>query len=102
MLPVTDFIQRMITSRKELFWDKGLLDPEQDKFVIVERILEFGTERESLEVLTCYGEEMIRYVVCNSRNLSPKTVNYFARLLDVSREATRCFSDVSPRIWQPF
>ena len=102
MLPVNDFIQRMIASRKELFWDKGPLDPEKDKFVIVERVLEFGTERETLEVLSCYGDEMIRDVVRNSRNLSPKTVNYFAKLLDVSLEATRCFSDVSPRIWQPF
>jgi hypothetical protein len=41
-------------------------------------------------------------VVCNSRNLSPKTVNYFAALLNISREATQCFSDVSQRIWQPF
>jgi hypothetical protein len=98
MLPVTDFIQRMIASRKELFWNKGPLDPEQDKFVIVERVLEFGTERESQEVLSCYGAEIVRDVVRNSRNLSPKTVNYFAMLLDIFRETTRCFSDVSPRI----
>jgi hypothetical protein len=78
------------------------LDPEKDKFVIVERILELGTERESQAVVSYYGDEFVREVVRNSRNLSPKTVNYFAWLLDISREATRCFSDVSPRIWQPF
>ena len=101
-MPVNDFVQRMIASRKGLFWDKGPLDLEKDKFVIVERILEFGTERESQEVISYYGDEFVREVVRNSRNLSPKTVNYFAGLLDISREATRCFSDVSPRIWQPF
>jgi len=99
---VNDFIRRMIASRKELFWDKGQLDPEKDKFLIVERILEFGTEKESHAVVSYYGDEIIKDVVRNSRNLSPKTVNYFVSLLDVSREATRCFSDVSPRIWQPF
>jgi len=99
---VSDFIRRMITSRKELFWDKGPLDPEKDKFIIVERILEFGTERESQAVVSYYGEGFVREVVGSSRNLSPKTVNYFAGLLDISREATRCFSDVSPLIWQPF
>jgi len=99
---LNDIFQSMITSRKELFWDKGLLDPEKDKFVIVERVLEFGTEKESHAVVSYYGEEFVREVVRNSRNLSPKTVNYFAGLLDISREATRCFSDVSPRIWQPF
>ncbi len=92
----------MIISRKELFWDKSPLDLEKDRFVIVERILEFGTERESREVVACYGEEFVWEVVRNSRNLSPKTVNYFALLLDIPREATRCFSDVSQRIWQPF
>jgi hypothetical protein len=102
VLTVNDSIQRIIASRKGLFWDKGSLDPEEDKFVIVERILELGTERESQAVVSCYGDEFVREVVRNSRNLSPKMVNYFARLLDISREATRCFSDVSPRIWQPF
>jgi hypothetical protein len=99
---VNDFIQKMIASRKGLFWDKGPLDPEKDKFVIVERILEFGTEKDSQTVVSCYGDEFVGEVVRNSRNLSPKTVNYFTMLLDISREATRCFSDVSPRIWQPF
>ncbi|MCX5839182.1 MAG: hypothetical protein NTW71_11805 [Deltaproteobacteria bacterium] len=102
ILPVNDFVQRMIASRKGLSWDKGPLDPEKDKFVIVERILECGTERESQAVVSSYGDEFVREVVRNSRNLSPKTVNYFDRLLDIPREATRCFSDVSPRIWQPF
>ncbi len=95
-------VHRIIDTRKELFWDKGPLDPEKDKFVIVERILEFGTEEESQEIVSCYGDEFAREVVRSSRNLSPKTVNYFAWLLDIPREATRCFSDVSLRTWQPF
>jgi hypothetical protein len=99
---VNYFVPRIISSRKELFWDKSPLDPEKDKFAIVERILELGTESESQAVVSYYGIEFVREVVCNSRNLSPKTVNYFTRLLDISREATRCFSDVSPRIWRPF
>ena len=99
---MNDFVQKIIVSRKGLFWDKGPIDPEKDKFVIVERILEFGTEKESQTVVSYYGGEFVKEVVRNSRNLSPKTVNYFAWLLDISKEATRCFSDVSPRIWQPF
>ena len=97
-----DFVQTITTSRKGLFWDKAPLDPEKDKFVIVERILEFGTEADSLSVVAAYGDEFVRDVVRNSRNLSPKTVNYFSLLLGIPREATRCFSDVSLRIWQPY
>ena len=83
---MNDFVRRMITSRKELFWDKGPLDLEKDKFVIVERILEFGTERESQAVVSCYGDEFAREVVRNSRNPSPKTVNYFGRKYAVGEE----------------
>jgi hypothetical protein len=99
---VDESVRRIIAERKGLFWDKALLDPEKDKFVIVERILEFGTEEDSHTVISYYGNSFVRHVVLSSRNLSPKTVNYFARILDISREATRCFSDASLRIWQPF
>ena len=92
----------MIASRRGLFWDKAPLDPEKDRFVIVERILEFGTERECQALVSYYGAETVRKVVRDSRNLSPKTVNYFAGALGIPRESTRCFSDVSPRIWRPF
>ena len=72
------FVQRMIDSRKELFWDKGPLDPEKDKFVIVERILEFGTERESQAVVSCYGDEFVREVVRNSATnlLNSRSMNH--------------------------
>ncbi|MBW6485793.1 MAG: hypothetical protein K0B01_06545 [Syntrophobacterales bacterium] len=96
------FLQEVLAFRKELFWDKAALDPEKDRFVIVERILEFGTEREAREVVSRFGEEFVREVVCTSRNLSPKTVNYFCLLFDIPREAARCFSDASQRTWQPF
>jgi len=97
-----DPVQTIIRKRKQLFWDKGPMDPEEDKFVIVERILEFGTESEFHAIIRRYGEGFIREVIRKSPNLSPKTVNYFAWLLDIPRELTRCFSNVSLRIWQPF
>jgi hypothetical protein len=102
ILSMIDFFQTITASRKGLFWDKAPLDPEKDRFVIVERILEFGTEAEARTVVSCYGDEFVRDVVRNSRNLSPKTVNYFCWLLDIPREATKCFSDVSLRIWLPY
>ena len=99
---MNDFVQTINASRKGLFWDKAPLDPEKDKFVIVERILEFCTEADALSVVAAYGDEFVKDVIRNSRNLSPKTVNYFSLLLGIPRGATRCFSDVSLRIWQPY
>jgi len=98
---VTD-IEQIINQDKRLFWDKSGINSESDKYVIAERILEWGTEREVRTVLSCYGKDFIRRVVMESRNLSPKTVNYFSVILDIPREATRCFSDASRQIWRPY
>ena len=78
------------------------MDIKKDQYVIIERILEFGTEFQVEIVLDYYGAEAIRKVVGDSRSLSPKTVNYFALMLNFSRKDTRCFSDASQRIWEPY
>ena len=95
-------IERIIRDNRRYFWDKGSLEPMRDKYIIIERILEFGTEDEVEIILTYYGTESVKKVVRESRGLSPKTVNYFALVFGLSRGETRCFSDVSPRIWQPY
>lgn len=95
-------IIKILEARKDLFWDKGLLDPDRDRYVIVERMLEFGTEENADAIIRFYGDEFIRKVVRESANLSPKTVNYYAMMFDIPRKESRCFSAASRRIWQPF
>jgi hypothetical protein len=95
-------IEQIINKDKRLFWDKSSLNSERDKYVIAERILEWGTESEVQTALFCYGEDFVRRVVIESKNLSLKTVNYFSILLGISREETQCFSSASPQIWRPY
>jgi len=95
-------ILKMIDDHRRYFWDKGALDLSLDKFIIIERILELGTEDDVDAILDYYGRESVAQVVRESRELSPRTVNYFIFLLGMSRGETRCFSDVSRRIWQPY
>ena len=95
-------IERIIRDNRRYFWDKGPLSPKQNKYIIIERVLEFGTEDEVQIILNYYGAESVKEVVRESRELSPRTVNYFALLFGLSRGKTRCFSDVLPRIWQPY
>ena len=95
-------IEKIIRDNRRYFWDKGPLNPMRDKYIIIERILEFGTEEEVEIILTYYGTESVKKVVRESRELSSRTVNYFALMLGLSRRETRCFSDVSHRIWQPY
>ncbi|PJC73546.1 MAG: hypothetical protein CO013_06515, partial [Syntrophobacterales bacterium CG_4_8_14_3_um_filter_58_8] len=82
----------ILEARRDLFWDKGSLDPDRDRYVIAERILEFGTEENADAITRFYGDEFIRKVIRESANLSPKTVNYFAMMFDIPREESRCFS----------
>jgi hypothetical protein len=93
---------KVLTARRFLFWDKSEIDPARDGHVIAERILEFGTEEEFRALLACYGEHFVKKIIIESRILRPKTVNYFALHFNMKREDTRCFSDASRRIWQPF
>ena len=95
-------IEQIINQDQRLFWDKAAINSEDDRYVIAERILEWGTEREVRTALSCYGKDFVRRVVAESRNLSPKTVNYFSVIFGIPREATRCFSDASRQIWRPY
>ena len=89
-------------ANRRYFWDKGPLNHKRDKYIIIERLLEFGTEDEVDVIQNYYGVEAVKAVVKESRGLSPRTVNYFSLLFSLSREETRCFSDVSHKIWQPY
>ncbi len=95
-------IENIINQSKRLFWDKSSLNPEIDKYVIAERILEWGTQSEVQTAFSFYGTDFITRVVKESRNLSPKTVNYFSLIFGIPREVTRCFSDALPPIWRPY
>lgn len=95
-------VEKIVGDNRRYFWDKGPLSTRRDKYVIIERVLEFGTEEEVEIVLAYYGPECVKEVVRESRELSPRTVNYFVLLFGLSRGETRCFSDASRRIWQPY
>lgn len=95
-------IENIVGNNRRHFWDKAPLSLRRDKYIIIERVLEFGTEEEVGIVLDFYGPESIKEVVRQSRALSPRTVNYFVLLFGLSRGETKCFSDVSPRIWAPY
>ena len=102
MIDLEREIENILKTNRRYFWDKGPLNHRRDKYIIIERILEFGTEDEVSIIQNYYGIEAIKTVVIESRELSPRTVNYFSLLFGLSRGETKCFADVSQRIWQPY
>ncbi|MBT9130964.1 MAG: hypothetical protein DDT42_01166 [candidate division WS2 bacterium] len=70
----------MISSKiRKYFWDVNIreLDASKHSNYIIERLLELG-DREAVKWLKkTYSEDTIIEVVNNSRNLSPKSRNYW-------------------------
>ncbi len=61
--------------RQSLFWDTKPenIDPVKHKRYIIERVLEFGDDKDVKMVFKEYSKEDIRSVAKNSRSLSPET-----------------------------
>jgi len=97
MMDTIQALEQIIKNKRVYFWDKGLMNPNQDRYIIIERILEFGAEDEIKINSDYYGRESVEDVVKQSRSLSPKTVNCFALLFGIPREKTKYFSDTSLR-----
>ena len=56
-------LEQIITNKRVYFWDKGLMNLKQDSYIIIERILEFGTEDEIKIISDYYGRESVKEVV---------------------------------------
>ncbi|PIR86741.1 MAG: hypothetical protein COU11_04505 [Candidatus Harrisonbacteria bacterium CG10_big_fil_rev_8_21_14_0_10_49_15] len=61
--------------RQELFWDVDpkTIDPKKHARYIIERILDFGNDKEVRWMRRTYKMELIRDVVERSRALHPQT-----------------------------
>ncbi|MCX5866886.1 MAG: hypothetical protein NT009_05270 [Proteobacteria bacterium] len=88
---------------KPCLWDADLkaLDLKEDWFVIVERLLEHGGDRQIGLLSKTYERDKITEVLKQSLYLSPRTVNYWCLRLGLEREETQCFTRSFPRLWPP-
>jgi len=66
-----------------LFWDTNIsrLDLKENRRYIIERILEFGDEKAVSWLLSNYSRGDIRETLRVSRNISPKSRNYWLLIL---------------------
>ena len=61
--------------RQSLFWDvePKTLNPRKHRKYIIERILQYGNDREVRWLVNQYSRRQLREVACGSRVLDPKT-----------------------------
>ena len=65
------------------FWDCNLeqLDFKEDKYFIISRIAERGTDSEVLFILNNYSKKDIRHAVTKSKEITPITLNYYENII---------------------
>lgn len=76
------YIQRM-KLRQSLFWDTDVknIDVKKNSQYVIERILDFGNDKEVKWLWNFYGRKMLKDVVAKSRCLRPRTKTLWTLLL---------------------
>ena len=88
-----------------LFWDVDpeTLDLNTHKRFIIERVLENGTMESVHDLFGIYKEEEIIDAIVKSRNISPKTANFWRIKLDINNEI-KCLQtqsqETQPKLWK--
>mgnify|MGYP005843405163 CR=1 FL=1 len=78
--------------KKKYFWetDVQLLDSEDSKQFIIDRVFSLGDIDDINLVIEYYGEEETLNVLLRLNYLDPKTLNLVSKLFNESRENFRC------------
>ena len=77
-------ISPKLKMREELFWDTNPKKIDIDKHAqyVIERILDFGNDKEVKWVRNFYATSLIKKVVENPRRLRPRTKKLWTLLLE--------------------
>lgn len=77
------------------------IDFEGDKFLIIERVLEHGSDKQIEFILSFYKKKDITKVIMESSYLNRKTVNYWCLIYNLRKENSRCYTRQSLYPWPP-
>ena len=77
---------------KKYFWDVDFskLDKEIHASFIIERILEEGDEKATRWMRDNFNLAQIKNVLYNSKNLSPRSANYWQLIFNLKRDKILC------------
>lgn len=76
---------------RRLFWDidTGTFDPNAFPQYTIERVLEYGDAPAVEWLRSLFSTEAIASALRNSRQLSPRSANFWALILDLPRSEVR-------------
>ncbi|MEK9129848.1 MAG: hypothetical protein AAB526_00375 [Patescibacteria group bacterium] len=73
-----------IKFRQSLFWDTNLknIDVKKHAQYIIERVADFGDDKEARWVLDFYNKKLLKKVITKSRCLRPRTKTLWTLILN--------------------
>ena len=79
--------------RPSLFWDvnKSLLTEDNNRTIIIERVINLGNLAEWDEIVRYYGLEIIKEEVLKAGDLYPKTISFIESYLNIPKTKLSCF-----------
>lgn len=75
-----------ILKKKALFWDVKDVDLEKNQRFVIERILNFGDEKDFKWALGHYGKDKIIEGLRKSRSLGAKSLFFWCRYFNIKKE----------------
>ena len=81
-----------ISLSKNIFWDIDFknLDTKSHSVYIIGRILEYGDREAVIWMMKNFKKSQIKKVLSGEKGFSPKSANYWASILDVSKNKILC------------
>lgn len=73
-----------------LFWDAGEVDIRKHKRYIIERVINFGDEKDIKELRRLYSDSEIISTIKISKNIKKKAANFWAIYFNIPVEEIRC------------
>ena len=79
-------------SLRSCFWDVAFeeLGVEKSSFLIIKRVLDRGNLSDIRWLVATYGEDEIRKVVMETRDLARPTGNFWADILEIDKTQVPC------------
>ena len=84
---------------KEYFWDVDFekIDPNKYRSYIVKRILNYGDERAITWLTKHFSKDEQIKTLTSSRDLSPRSANFWRLILDIPKGKVKCLQKQSLR-----
>lgn len=79
---------------KNVFWDANIdkIDPKKHLKYVIERILEYGNQKQVVWMLNFYDRNKIIEILRSSRRLSARSANFWAYYFGVPHKEIKCLN----------